>query len=88
MIKISKYPTVERDLNITVPKYERYGSIEAKILEADIKEMEDFRLIGIYYKEEEKVFTFRFYFNSYEKTLTSKEVDKLIERIYGIISSI
>ncbi|MDQ6608904.1 MAG: phenylalanine--tRNA ligase subunit beta [Bacteroidota bacterium] len=82
---LSKYPSVERDLAMIVPKSMRYGEIEEAIKKLRLSNLQDVRLFDIFESEklgaDKKSLAINFTFLDEEKTLTDKEIDGWMNKI-------
>lgn len=80
---LSKYPSVMRDISISVEKMAHIGDIMQAIQEVDLKEIEDVDLIDEY----KQSFTFRIIFQAKDRTLTDREVNEKMKRISLLLAS-
>lgn len=85
----SKYPAIERDLSIIVPQEVKVDDVLNIIENASGQLVINIDLLDIYDGEEMeegmKSMTFRFVFQSYEKTLTDAEVNRIMEKVIKAI---
>lgn len=83
--EISKYPSVERDLSIVVPKAMRYKEISERIEKLKLNQLKDVKLFDVFESEkfgaDKKSMAMNFTFLDEEKTLTDKEIDSWMNRI-------
>lgn len=79
---LSKYPSVMRDISISLEKEGRVGDIMQAIQESDLREIEDVDLIDEY----KNSFTFRIVFRSEDRTFTDKEINKKMEMISSLLA--
>lgn len=88
-VPLERFPSVFRDISMKVP-YE----ITAKQVEDAIREMiskdhlRSLELFDVFEKEEEKNFAYHLEFNSNDRTLTGKEIDDSIERVFEKLVSL
>lgn len=78
---LPKYPSVMRDLSLSLEGGGRVGDIMQAIQESNLKEVADVDLIDEY----KNSFTFRIVFQAEDRTLTDKEVNKKMERISSLL---
>ena len=87
--EISKYPPVERDLAMVVPKSMQYGEIPEQINKLRIRQLQDVRLFDIFESEklgrDKKSLAVNFTFLDEEKTLTDKEIDGWMNKIMSTL---
>jgi phenylalanyl-tRNA synthetase beta chain len=83
--EISKFPTVERDLAMVVPKSMPYSDIPDQIKKLRIQQLQDVRLFDVFESEklgqDKKSLAVNFTFLDEEKTLTDKEIDSWMSTI-------
>ena len=83
--EIPKYPSVERDLAMVVPKAMAYGDIESGIKKLRLPQLKDLRLFDVFESEKlgagKKSLAVNFTFLDDEKTLTDKEIDGWMNKI-------
>lgn len=83
--EISKYPSVERDLAMVVPKWMKYQEIRDRIEKLTLNKLKDVRLFDVFESEKiganKKSMAINFTFLDEEKTLTDKEIDSWMSRI-------
>jgi phenylalanyl-tRNA synthetase beta chain len=83
---ISRYPKVQQDITLKVPHDVLYGEIN-DLLNDELKELNPPNAVAhiepldIYQKGSAKHLTFRLTIASYERTLTDKEVNKLLDEL-------
>jgi phenylalanyl-tRNA synthetase beta chain len=82
---ISKFPIVERDISMFVEKNTKYNEIVKKINEAGKNRVKDVELFDIFEKEGEKSLALRLKIGSDSKTLTSSEIEKVMNKIIYIL---
>jgi phenylalanyl-tRNA synthetase beta chain len=87
--EISKYPPVERDLAMVVPKGMTYGEIPEQIKALRIQQLQDIRLFDVFESEklgrDKKSLAVNFTFLDEEKTLTDKEIDGWMAKIMATL---
>jgi len=85
----SKYPAIERDLSVVVPQEVKVDDVLNVIENASGPLVINIDLLDIYDGEEmeegTKSMTFGLVFQSYEKTLTDAEVNKIMEKVIKAI---
>jgi phenylalanyl-tRNA synthetase beta chain len=83
--EISKYPSVERDLAMIVPKGMKYKEISEHIDKLRLNKLKDVKLFDVFESEklgkDKKSMAINFTFLDEEKTLTDKEIDSWMKRI-------
>ena len=83
--EISRFPVVERDLAMVVPRTMSYGTIEAQIRALRLSKLQELSLFDIFQSEkigaDKKSLAIHFTFMDEEKTLTDKEIDGWMNRI-------
>lgn len=83
--ELPKYPSVERDLAMVVPKATGYGAIDESIKKLRLSQLQDVRLFDIFESEklgqDKKSLAVNFTFLDEEKTLTDKEIDGWMNKI-------
>ncbi len=82
---VSKYPSVERDLAVTVDENILCGDLISSIRQAAGKELKKAELFDIYRGDQiamgKKSMAFNLVYSSLERTLTVEEVDKSIQNV-------
>jgi phenylalanyl-tRNA synthetase beta chain len=83
--EIPKYPSVERDLALVVPKSMKYKEISERIDKLRLAKLKEVRLFDVFESEKlgagKKSMAINFMFLDEEKTLTDKEIDSWMSRI-------
>lgn len=83
--EISKYPSVERDLAMVVPKSMKYKEISERINKLKLNKLKDVKLFDVFESEklgrDKKSMAINFTFLDEEKTLTDKEIDSWMNKI-------
>ena len=83
--EISKYPSVERDLAMVVPKTMKYHEISERIDKLNLNKLKDVKLFDVFESEklgkDKKSMAVNFTFLDEEKTLTDKEIDSWMNKI-------
>lgn len=89
--KISKFQTVQVDLNLLVNYDVPYANIEKYIQEMQIENIKEHSLIDIFEDEkvlkDKKSLTIRFVLGSFDHTLTSEEINICTEKLISYFSS-
>ncbi len=82
---ISKFPPVKRDISFIIPKDISYKQIISVMKSASVKYLKEIELFDIYTDQKiglnYKSLSFHLTFQAFDRTLTSEEVDKEIEKI-------
>ena len=89
--KISKFPSVRRDLALVVDKAVKFEDIQKLAAKADKKLLKDINLFDVYTNEEhvgkgKKSYAVSYLFEDPSKTLNDKEVDKVMKKLIGSYS--
>ena len=83
--EISKYPSVERDLAVVVPKAMKYREISERIEKLKLTQLKNVKLFDVFESEklgaDKKSMAMNFTFLDEEKTLTDKEIDSWMNKI-------
>jgi len=83
--EIPKYPSVERDLAMLVPKSMKYKEISERIDKLRLNKLKDVKLFDVFESEklgkDKKSMAVNFTFLDEEKTLTDKEIDSWMSKI-------
>ena len=83
--EISKFPLVERDLAMVVPKSMKYKEISERIDQLKLNKLKDVKLFDVFESEklgrDKKSLAINLTFVDEEKTLTDKEIDSWMNRI-------
>jgi len=83
--EISKYPSVERDLAMVVPKSMKYKQISERIDKLRLNKLKEVKLFDVFESEklgkDKKSLAVNFTFLDEEKTLTDKEIDSWMNKI-------
>ena len=86
---ISKFPVIQRDLALIVPKQLRYEEVEKTVQKIKPDTLQEIRLFDIFESEklgtDKKSIAINFTFLDEEKTLTDKEIDGLMNKIMIIL---
>lgn len=89
-IQVNKFPSVRRDLSLLIPKKVSYESLKNAALKAERKHLKEVSLFDVYEGEnigsENKSYAISFIFEDTTKTLTDKEVDKMMQRLISTFS--
>lgn len=83
--EIPKYPAVERDLALVVPKETPYEAIDGELKNLRLQKLQSVRLFDVFESEKlgagKKSMAVNFTFLDDEKTLTDKEIDGWMQKI-------
>ena len=83
--EVPKYPAVERDLAMIVPKGMKYASIKEQIGRLKLNKLQQVNLFDVFESEklgaDKKSMAINFIFQDEEKTLTDKEIDAWMNKI-------
>ena len=83
--ELPKFPQVERDLSMLVPKNLAFATIEEAIQKCKIKKLKNIRLFDVFENEkigaDKKSMALNFQFLDEEKTMTDNETDQMIQQI-------
>ena len=83
--EIAKYPSVERDLAMVVPKTMKYKEISERIDKLKLNTLKDVMLFDVFESDklgkDKKSMAVNFTFLDEEKTLTDKEIDSWMNKI-------
>ncbi|MES2881541.1 MAG: phenylalanine--tRNA ligase subunit beta, partial [Bacteroidota bacterium] len=87
--EISKFPLVDRDLAMVIPKHMPYRQIQEQVQKLKLKQLKDVRLFDVFESEKlgagKKSFAVNFTFGDDEKTLTDKEIDGWMNKIMNTL---
>jgi phenylalanyl-tRNA synthetase beta chain len=82
------YPEVIRDLSFIVDKRVNTEEILETLKQVKLKNLKSYKLLDIYFiQEDKKSYTFRFIFQSDEKTLKDEEVEELLGKIKNLLEN-
>jgi len=89
--KISKYPSVRRDLALVVDKNVKFEDIKKLARKTDKKLLKDINLFDVYTNEEhvgkgKKSYAVSYVFEDSTKTLSDGDVDKVMKKLIGTYS--
>ncbi|MGN6163152.1 MAG: phenylalanine--tRNA ligase subunit beta [Flavisolibacter sp.] len=83
--EIAKYPSVERDLAIVVPRSMKYKEVKEQLAKLRLNKLQDVKLFDVFESEkigaDKKSMAINFTFLDQEKTLTDKEIDAWMNKI-------
>jgi phenylalanyl-tRNA synthetase beta chain len=83
--EIPKFPSVERDLAVVVPKSMKYFEVKEQINKLRLNKLQDVKLFDVFESEklgaDKKSMAINFTFLDEEKTLTDKEIDTWMNKI-------
>ena len=82
---ISQYPYVLRDIALWVPQQVESHKVKNQIIDNANDWLKDIRLFDVFEKEEKISYAFRIVFQSNEKTLSDKEVNQVMDKIYKAV---
>ena len=87
---VNKYPSVERDLALVMPEQLTYEEISNLVAKSSGKLLDAMQLFDVYRDEEKigkgkKSYAIRLIFSDPTKTLTDKNIDKVIKKILGTL---
>ena len=87
--EISKFPLVDRDLAMLIPKNMPYRQIQEQVKKLKLKQLKEVRLFDIFESEKlgagKKSLAVNFIFGDDEKTLTDKEIDGWMNKIMATL---
>ena len=87
--EISKYPSVERDLALIVPKSMKYQQVKEQLSKLRLNKLQDVKLFDVFESEKfgagKKSMAVNFTFMDEEKTLTDKEIDSWMNKIMATL---
>lgn len=87
--EISRYPSVERDLALVVPKSMKYQDISEQLTKLRLNKLQQVRLFDVFESEklgkDKKSMAINLTFMDEEKTLTDKEIDSWMSKIMTIL---
>ena len=84
--KFSQYPFITRDISMFVPKNIDENSAE-EIIKNNSKYLENIFLFDVFRKDEKTSLAFKLIFQSYKKTLTDEEINKVMQNIENKLKS-
>ena len=89
--KISKFPSIRRDLALVVDKNIKFEDIQKLAVKTDKKLLKDINLFDVYTNEEhvgkgKKSYAVSYVFEDSTKTLNDAEVDKVMKKLIGTYS--
>ncbi|MEI6946133.1 phenylalanine--tRNA ligase subunit beta [Paraflavisolibacter sp. H34] len=83
--EVPRFPAVERDLALVVPRQMKYEEITAQLNKLRLNKLQDVRLFDVFESEklgaDKKSLAINFTFLDEEKTLTDKEIDGWMNKI-------
>jgi phenylalanyl-tRNA synthetase beta chain len=89
--EISKYPAVERDLAMLLPKSMAFSEVQQQISSLKLKSLQSVKLFDVFESEkigaDKKSLAINFTFLDAEKTLTDKEIDGWMNKIMSTLES-
>lgn len=82
---LAKYPAVQRDIALVVPKSLQYAAVEEQVEKLNLKKLQGLQLFDIFENEklgiDKKSIAINFTFLDTEKTLTDAEIDGWMKKI-------
>jgi len=84
---ISKYPIVTRDISLLIHNNATYAQIIDAIKKTGGDLVKDIKLFDIFEKDNKKSLAFHIMFGKDDKTLESKEVDEVMEKIISLLEN-
>ena len=83
--EISKYPAVERDLALVVPRQMKYHQVREQVSRLKLQQLKEVRLFDVFESKklgaDKKSLAINLTFQDEEKTLTDKEIDAWMNKI-------
>lgn len=83
--EVNRFPVMQRDLAMVVQKSVTYAAIEQCVRQQKLPKLVDMRLFDVFESEkigkEKQSVAINFLFSDAEKTLTDKEVDKMVSKL-------
>jgi phenylalanyl-tRNA synthetase beta chain len=90
--EVNKFPVMQRDLSMVVDAKRTYGEMEAAVASLQLPLLRQHRLFDVFESEKlgagKKSMALSFFFSDEEKTLTDKEVDKMMGQIIGQLEKV
>ena len=87
--EIPKYPAVQRDLAMLLPKSQAWADVEQAVQKIKLNKLRDIKLFDIFESEklgaDKKSIAINFTFQDEEKTLTDKEIESWMSKIIGTL---
>jgi phenylalanyl-tRNA synthetase beta chain len=87
--EVSRFPAVERDLALVVPKGMPFANLQQQVSKLRLKHLRGMRLFDVFESEKlgagKKSLAVNFTFLDEEKTLTDKEIDSWMQKIMGTL---
>lgn len=86
--EITKYPVIRRDLAVAIDRGVKFEQLSSLAIRVDKKILKEINLFDVYKNEKQlgegkKSYALSFIFESKDKTLKDKEVDKIMREIMG-----
>ena len=89
--ELNKYPLVNRDLSLLLEEAVSFEEVRIQCLKSDKKILKDVNLFDVYegkgIDKGQKSYAINFTFENKKKTLTDKEVDKVMKKIVANLES-
>jgi phenylalanyl-tRNA synthetase beta chain len=83
--EVNKFPVVQRDLSMVVDANRSYGELEAAVASLQLPLLRQHQLFDVFESDKlgagKKSMAMSFFFSDEEKTLTDKEVDKMMSQL-------
>jgi len=83
--EVNKFPVVQRDLSMVVDAKRSYGELEAAVASLQLPLLRQHQLFDVFESDKlgagKKSMAMSFFFSDEEKTLTDKEVDKMMSQL-------
>lgn len=87
--EVNKFPVVQRDLSMVVGANKTYGEMETAVVSLQLPMLKQHRLFDVFESDKlgagKKSMAMSFFFSDEEKTLTDKEVDKMMAQIVACL---
>ena len=82
------YPEIIRDLSFIINKEIKTEEILKTLKQVKLENIKTIKLLDIYFlKENKKSYTFRFIFQSEERTLKDEEVEEILRKIKNLLEN-
>jgi len=86
--EIPKFPRVQRDLSLLLPKEVRFDQLQELVKKAKIQILDDMNIFDVYegnrIPEGKKSYSLRFYLQDESQTLTDQEIDKAMKKLMDL----
>ena len=84
----TKFPVIDYDLSLNIPDGLNYSELEKSWLKFGFAELSETKIIDIYDAGDIRSITIRFTFSSKERTLSTEEIQKIIDEIVFSLKNI